>query len=935
MRIPEATYRLQFNRSFGFKAAEGIVPYLADLGISDLYASPIFKARKESSHGYDVVDPNRLNAELGTENHFETLIVTIKNHGIEWLQDIVPNHMAFDSENRMLVDVLENGQYSRYFHFFDIDWNHPYESIKGRILAPFLGKTYGEVLEEGKLMLRYQREGFSIRYYNLTFPLRIESYVSVLTYRLDELKQQMGRDNPHFINLLGVLYVLQTLESQESASERYDQITFIKRMLWELFERNEDIRRFIGENVRLFCGQSGHPESFDHLDNLLYDQFFRLSFWKVATEEINYRRFFSLNELICLRMEDRDVFDQGHLLVFQLIDDSKIAGLRIDHVDGLYDPAAYLERVRERSGDRYILVEKILRMDEELPSSWPVQGTTGYDFMNYLNGLFCMRRNEKKFSKVYSHFTGLKTPYENLMLEKKRLIIEKHMGGDVDNLALVLKSVSARDRYGRDITLSGLRRALVEVLVSFPVYRTYIRNGRRSEKDVEYIETTMKKAVQNNPGMLKEFDFINRFLVLEPADYLSEEEKTNWNHFIMRFQQFTGPLMAKGFEDTTLYVYNRLLSLNEVGGDPSRFGVSVEAFHHFNEIRNQKRPHSMNATSTHDTKRGEDVRARINVLSEMPDEWRMKLKSWGKINRRAKSKVKGLRVPDTNDEYFLYQTLMGAFPFSEKIDDEFIHRVKEYAVKSVREAKVHTAWLQADRDYENAYLSFISKILDTARDNVFLNDFISFQRKISRFGIFNGLSQTLLKITCPGVPDFYQGTEMWDLNLVDPDNRRPVDFKKRIALLKYIQERSRYDSLELVEELMGTKEDGRIKFFLIYKALKVRKELGDLFRHGRYIPLQTRGKFQDHVIAFARNRENKWAVAIASRFLAGLMEDEESWLGEGIWQDTAVLLPENAPRVWTDRITDQPIEEETRLSIGKSLRHLPATLLIGCENGTR
>lgn len=935
MRIPEATYRLQFNRSFGFQAAKRIVPYLADLGISDLYASPIFMARKESPHGYDVVDPNRLNAELGSKAHFEALIVKTKNHGIEWLQDIVPNHMAFDSENRMLMDVLENGKKSRYFYFFDIDWNHPYESIKGRVLAPFLGKTYGEVLEDGDLILGYQREGFAIRYYNLTFPLRIETYVPVLTYRLDELKQKMGRDNPDFINLLGVFYVLQTLESQKSPSERYDQITFIKRMLWELFERNEDIRCFIEENVQLFCGRRGYPESFDHLDNLLYDQFFRLSFWKVATEEINYRRFFSLNELICLRMENKDVFDQGHLLIFQLIDSEKITGIRIDHVDGLYDPATYLERVREKSGDRYIVVEKILNMDEQLPLPWPVQGTTGYDFMNYLNGLFCMKRNEKKFSKVYSQFTGLKIPYEQLLLEKKRLIIEKHMGGDVENLALLLKSVSARDRYGRDITLSGLRKALVEVLVSLPVYRTYIKNGCRSEKDVEYIETTMKKAVQNNPGLQKEFDFINRFLVFEPADYLSEEEKTNWNHFIMRFQQFAGPLMAKGFEDTTLYVYNRLLSLNEVGGDPSRFGVSVEAFHHFNKTKTLNWPHSMNATSTHDTKRGEDVRARINVLSEMPDEWRMKLKSWSKINRRAKSKVKGLIVPDTNDEYFLYQTLMGAFPFFEKIDDEFIHRVKEYAVKSVREAKVHTAWLQADRDYENAYLSFIAKILDTNRDNVFLNDFISFQRKISRFGIFNGLSQTLLKITCPGVPDFYQGTEMWDLNLVDPDNRRPVDFKKRIALLKYIQGRTRNDTLHLVNELMATKEDGRIKFFLIYKALKVRKELGDLFRQGRYIPLQTSGKFRDHIIAFARNREDKWAVTIASRFLADFMKDGESWVGEGIWQDTVVLLPENGPRVWIDRITDRPIEEEARISIGKALRHLPVALLIGCENGRR
>ena len=590
MRIPTATYRLQFSPTFGFRSAKEVIPYLADLGVSDIYASPIFKARSGSTHGYDIVDATKLNPDLGAVSEFDELIETVQSHHMGWIQDIVPNHMAFAFENRILVDVLENGPSSRYFRFFDIDWDHPYESIKGRVLAPFLGRPYGEALEEGELNLRYQQDGFAVTYYDLAFPVRLESYNKVLTHRLGELKATLGRDHPEFIDLLGILYVLETLESRELVSERYDQITFVKHTLWELHNRNPEIREFIEENCRIFGGRHGDPESFVYLDDLLYEQLFRLSFWKVATEEINYRRFFNLNELVCLRIEDEDVFDHGHALIFKLIDTGKITGLRVDHVDGLYDPAGYLEKVRARARDVFVVVEKILNLEEDLPRSWPVQGTTGYDFMNYLNGLFCMKDNLKILSKVYSDFTGFRMPYEQVLLEKKHLIIEKHMGGDVENLALLLKSISARDRHGRDITLYGLRRALVEVLASLPVYRTYIRKGSITEKDAEYIVTAVKKAMQNEPDLVKEFHFIRRFLLLDMPDYMSDEERAHWTHFVMRFQQFTGPLMAKGFEDTTLYVYNRLLSLNEVGGDPSTFGISLEKFHRFNEIRSRMWP---------------------------------------------------------------------------------------------------------------------------------------------------------------------------------------------------------------------------------------------------------------------------------------------------------------------------------------------------------
>ncbi len=931
MRVPIATYRIQFSPSFGFRSAKEVVPYLAELGISDVYASPIFKARKGSPHGYDVVDPNRLSPELGTQAEFDEVIESVKARRMGWLQDIVPNHMAFASENQILVDVLENGERSRYFHFFDIDWNHPYEGINGRVLAPLLGRPYGEVLEEGELVLTYQQNGFGVAYYDLTFPLSIKSYASILTHRLGELKATLGRDHPDYINLLGILYVLGTLESTELLSERYDQITFIKRILWELYNKNQEIREFIDENNRAFSGRKGDPGSFVHLDNLLDEQFFKLSFWKVATEEINYRRFFNLNELLCMRVEDDEVFKYVHSLIFELVDTGKISGLRVDHVDGLYDPAGYLEKVRARVPDAFVVVEKVLDLEEELPRSWPVQGSTGYDFMNLLNGVFCVRDNAKALTRIYVDFTGFRMPYEQVLFEKKKLVIEKHMGGDVDNLALLLKSVSARDRHGRDITLYGLRRALVEVLASFPVYRTYISKGMVAEHDFEYVQDAITRAVQKHPALLRELDFINRFLLLDLPDYMTEEEKADWTHFVMRFQQLTGPLMAKGFEDTTLYVFNRLLSLNEVGGDPSTFGIPVETFHRFNELRSQVWPHTLNATSTHDTKRGEDVRARIDVLSEIPEEWRIKLKSWGKINRKSKRRVHGLMAPDNNDEYFLYQTLVGAFPFAGVAQSRFAQRVRDYAIKAVREAKVHTAWLKADTDYEEAYISFIDQLLNPDPKNAFLREFLPFQRKVAHFGLLNSLSQTIIKIGCPGVPDFYQGAELWDLNLVDPDNRRPVDFQRRKALLQDIKSADQSDNSALVETLLTNGEDGRVKLFLIFKALKARNQFRELFQQGRYIPLETAGRFRDHVIAFARNREKEWVLIVAPRFLTGLTQEGKYPLGTEIWHDTSVILPPGASATWTDALTGWVVKGERRLLMGEVLRSFPVSLLIGSK----
>jgi (1->4)-alpha-D-glucan 1-alpha-D-glucosylmutase len=929
VKIPLATYRIQFNSDFGFVHAREIVTYLADLGISDIYASPIFKTKKGSSHGYDIVDFNQLNPDLGTREDFEKLVEVLKNSNMGWIQDIVPNHMAFDGENSMLMDVLENGRNSEYFNFFDIDWSHFYESLSERLLAPFLGSHYSESLDKKEITLRYCNNGFFISYYSLNLPLKIESYVRIITYRLQSLRKKLGDDHPDLIKFLGILYSLKNLPtSPEERLERYSQIKFIKRMLWELYSSNSDIKEFINENVAIFNGQRETSESPDLLDALLSEQLFRLSFWKVATEELNYRRFFNINELISLKMEDERVFNLTHSLIINLIKEKKITGLRVDHIDGLYDPTEYLKKLKERTGDVYIVVEKILGFDEKLPSLWAVQGTTGYDFLNYVNGIFCDERNGRKFNRLYYAFTGIKASYETILYEKKKLIIEKDMAGDVDNLAHLLKRILSKDRYGNDITLYGIKRAIIEILALFPVYRTYIRPDYFSEADRRYITDAIKVAREMNPALLHELNFMERFLLLKFSRYHTGEDKNEWIHFIMRFQQLTGPLMAKGFEDTTLYVYNRLLSLNDVGGNPNRFGISLTEFHDFNIKRSRIYPHSMNATSTHDTKRGEDVRARINVLSEIPELWETNLKKWSRINRRKKKSMKGVTVPDKNDEYFLYQTLVGAMPFNMEEFENFKVRLKEYIVKAVREAKVHTAWLKPDTDYEENFVAFIDKILEPSEKNQFLNEFFPFQKMISFYGVFNSLSQTLIKITSPGFPDFYQGSELWNLNLVDPDNRRSVDFGKRIKYLQEIKAREMENRFNLINDLLTAREDGRVKMYLIYRALTVRKKYRTLFERGSYVPLETGGKYKNNIIAFAREHRPLWAVITVPRLLTSVVQEGQDPLDRKVWDDTHIILPDDAPPLWNEEITGAEVEGKQVIYAGDLLKQFPCALLI-------
>ncbi|MGG6263976.1 malto-oligosyltrehalose synthase [Leptolyngbya sp. AN03gr2] len=916
MRTPVTTYRIQFHQGFPFESATKIVGYLSKLGISDLYASPIFKAKAGSTHGYDVVDPTQLNPELGTSEVFEQLIQKLQHHQIGWVQDIVPNHMSYDRDNLYLMDVLENGLDSDYVQFFDLAWNSPFRGSQAPILAPLLGDFYGSCLENGDIQLQYSQDGLTVNYYALRVPLRLESYSIFLTHDLGKLSKTLGRRHPDFVKLLAVLYMLRSLPTESGGKQRKDQAEFVKGLLWELHEGNPEVKAFIDDNIKFFNGEAGKPQSVDWLDKLLSEQFFRLSYWKVGAEEINYRRFFTVNELISVRIEDFKVFNHTHELIAQLIKEGKVTGLRIDHIDGLSNPKQYLQRLQEKVGDAYIVAEKILQPGEDLPKDWGIQGTSGYDYLNYLNSVFCDVENEQKFDEIYQQIQGRSIPFEEVVLDKKHLILDKNLAGDLDNLATLLKDISQKDRYGNDFTINGLKRAIAEVLVQFSIYRTYTTEEGISECDRNYIKTAIETARENAPFSQKELDFIEKLLLLEYDDGLTPSDKERWLYFVMRIQQYTGPLMAKGVEDTAFFVYNRLISLNEVGGDPGRFGISTTEFHQFNQYRQQNWNVAMNATSTHDTKRGEDTRARINVLSEIPNEWRSQVQKWREINQKYKTQYRKALMPSANDEYALYQNMIGAYPFQDNEMEEFVDRIEQYAIKSIREAKVHTAWLRPNGDYEEACTKFVRAIL---KDEQFLAEFIPFQKKIAHYGVFNSLSQTLIKATSPGIPDFYQGTELWDLSLVDPDNRRPVDFSQREAFLDAIQS---VTPSALMPKLLEKLQDGQIKLFLTVQALKVRNQFKSVFLSGEYIPLEATGKFKDHIIAFARKDGNQMVVSIAPRFFTRIIQPDQLPIGE-IWEDTEIELPASG---WKDAISETE-HSGTTIALKDALKNFPVALL--------
>ncbi|WP_419658951.1 TreY: malto-oligosyltrehalose synthase [Desulfosarcina variabilis str. Montpellier] len=927
MNIPHATYRLQFNPQFRFRQAAKIVSYLADLGVSHVYASPVFKARQGSAHGYDGVDPNQLNPELGTGSDFEGLHRKLKQRRIGWLQDIVPNHMAFDGANRMLMDVLEHGPHSPYAAFFDIGWHGPGSATPERLMAPFLGRRYAQCLEDGELKLSFDASGFAVNYYQLRLPLKIESYLILLKAIAERLESKAGDNQVGDAPLADVINCIEAIDARSNADTRRQETRRVKKALFDLYDGNGKVRQCIEQTLWHYSQGRDAGGRVDDLDRLLSDQFFRLCHWTVAGQIINYRRFFDINELICLRQENRAVFDGTHGLIKQLVDDGYIDGVRIDHIDGLADPAAYLRRLRAHLGDIYIVVEKILQAEESLPTGWPIQGTTGYDFTQRLNGLFCATDNEAIFDDIYNAFTGQTTDFDHLLVDCKRRFLKEQFGGDLHNLVDRILHAAGQPRNGRQLTRQGLMQSLTQILIRFPVYRTYIDQNGPNAADRACIQAAVASARQDSASPAPEMTFLSQLLLDANVKPTGIGPATDVDPIIVKFQQLTAPLMAKGLEDTALYIYSRLISLNDVGGDPRRFGCRPHDFHAFIKTRADRWPHTMNSSATHDSKRGEDVRARINVLSEMPKAWRDHLSRWHGLNQVKKNRIDGAPVPDRNEEYLLYQTLLGAYPFDNPPGTAFTQRISRYMVKALREAKIHSSWIKVNAPYEDAACAFIEKILHPTEDGSFLQAFLPFWKKVAFYGIWNSLSQTLLKITVPGVPDFYQGTELFDFNLVDPDNRRPVDVDKRKRLLADMLNHFSSDPLGLIEALLTHRDDGRIKLFLIARALRARKKRARVYQAGSYVPLAIAGRFKAHVIAFARMHDARCSITVVPRLLTGLIEAHQYPLGRRVWQDTEIVFPCTTARRWKNSFTGEIVEAATSVNVGRILNHFPCALL--------
>jgi len=907
-RIPTCTYRLQLNRWFTFAQAREIVSYLRDLGVSDVYASPYFQAAPDSIHGYDITDHNKLNAAIGSEEDYNAWIEELHRHEMGQVLDFVPNHMGVMAPgNKWWADVLENGPSSIYAPYFDIDWCPLKSELRDKVLLPILTDQYGRVLERGELQVRFEEGAFYLEYANLKLPIAPGTYRFILELTLENLSEHKDEDfYAEFQSILTALEYLprRTETDPEKMAERVREKEIVKRRLERRCQEASQVQRAIEKALARINGRPGDPRSFDRLDELLNAQSYRLAFWRVAAEEINYRRFFDVNDLAAIRMELPEVFDAAHQLVLELVQRGAVTGLRIDHPDGLYLPKEYLEKLQRRAAKAvgtslskdgraiYMIAEKILMGGEKLRADWPVHGTTGYDFANQVAGVLVDNSAEGAITKAFHRFVGHTMHFGHLVYAKKRLVMRIALANEVEVLGNMLDQLSEKNRWYRDFTFEALARAVRETIACFPVYRTYLAPGQPvSEEDRQVIERAIAAAKRRNAATEESiFNFLRDILLFRFPENLDDKEREEHTHFVLKFQQFTGPIMAKGLEDTVFYIYNRLAALNEVGGEPEQFGMSVDAFHERNLDRHRNWPSTLLATSTHDTKRSEDVRARMLAISELPDLWRRSLAKWRTVNRRWKKSVIESEAPDGNEEYLLYQALLGTWPIAENgaaeqsATPEYVQRIQAYMTKALNEAKLNTSWIQPNEEWLAATRDFVATILEPGVRNKFLPTFLPFAEEIARLGAINSLAQTLLKLTSPGVPDIYQGNEIWDFSLVDPDNRRPVDYKRRAEMLSCLSTRT-------VEELLQNWPDGRIKMFLIQRALRFRSEHVDLFRHGDYLPLRTSGSYADCVIAFARQFERHVVVVVVPRLSSRVgfppIADR--------WKDTMIELPEGFP----------------------------------------
>jgi (1->4)-alpha-D-glucan 1-alpha-D-glucosylmutase len=887
VRIPSSTYRLQLHKDFNFDDAAGIADYLHALGISHVYSSPYLQAAPGSMHGYDVVDHHSVNRELGGAEAHDRFCKKLGEAKLGQVLDIVPNHMSLGKENRYWWDVLENGTSSRYASFFDIDWQPQEERLRDKVLVPILGDQYGRVLQSGGIKVVRRGTMFQVECAGQTLPVSPPSLPVILSRAAEYARS----DTLSFLAAsFGRLPAPEYVDRRTILARHRDKVV-LQDLLVRLCGEEPAILEFIDQSV----GELN--ENLDALDDFLNQQNYRLAYWKTADQQLSYRRFFDVNTLIGLRVEREYVFEETHALLLDWLRRGVLDGVRVDHPDGLRDPLEYLQRLRQHAPDAWVVGEKILEPGEFLRESWPIQGTSGYDFLNVVAGVLVAPEGMAELTSVYGDFTDQITDFHSIAHEKKISVTQEGLGSDVNRLTSIFVEICEANRDRRDYTRAEVRRAIREVVACFAIYRTYVVPERNeiTDEDREQITQATECAKQQRQDIdAGLFDFLRDVLTMEVKGKLESE-------FLLRFQQFTGPVMAKGVEDTAFYCYNRLTGMNEVGSDPGRNGLSVAEFHAYCEKMQATHPSTMTTLSTHDTKRSDDVRARIAVLSEIPGRFNTAIQRWARMNSAFRTKRAGTEpMPDRNTEYLYYQTLIGAWPLP-------MERAQAYMLKAVREAKQQTTWVANNKEFEEALRMFIELTLNYAP---FLRELQQFVARVQDAGRVNSLAQTLLKYTAPGVPDLYQGGELWDLSLVDPDNRRPVDYALRKRLLHELKEMRGDEAAALV---MSRAEEGLPKMWTIHQALKLRRERPECFgADADYTPIEVDGAKYDHVIGYLRGEE---VVTVVPRLTLKL---------DGAWKDTIAVLPKGR---WKNRLSGAMVSGGV-ITVKLLLKDFPVALLV-------
>lgn len=903
MHIPSSTYRIQLHKDFTLRDLQRILKYLHALGISTVYASPLMKATPDSMHGYDVVDPHAINPELGNGDTLRSIAKELRKLGMTWLQDIVPNHMAFHPMNWRLMDVLERGPESPYYRYFDIDWEHPDPELRGKVMVPFLGDEWTACAERREVSVVLSETGLALNYFQNAYPLSLPAY-RYLIQRIRANNSETPLDT-----------ILTKMIAAAEGRVNYDTWQTMKTEFLQSIHAEEEHVRALGEVVDHI---NSDPKLLDAIAETLY---YRLCFWKETERRINYRRFFTVNELICLRMEDEEVFEEYHQTLSKFYSEKLVQGFRIDHIDGLQDPAKYTRDLRDVTGDDcYIIAEKILEAKEDMPAQWPIQGTSGYEFLSLTNQLLTHRKGAKELLTYYQQLLPHLPAYGTLIFDSKKLILENYMAGEWENVTRLFFSLGLGEGYDRE----SIKRALGYFMLSLPVYRIYPSSLPLKGKTLLIIHEAFEKAMIEGVEYADELDYLLELFTGTPGN---QEQHDRVLHFLKRLMQFTGPLTAKGVEDTTFYIYNPLISHDEVGDSPAPLGMSVTSFHEKMLLRQASTPLSLNATATHDTKRGEDARVRINVLSRVPSSWKEQVERWFEINGCCRTTLNNRTVPELNDEYFIYQSMLGGFPDDFRVTEEWVRRVQSYLNKALREAKVNTNWTEPDEAYEKACEQFIEQILQP--EHTFLASFIPFVRTICEHAMVYTLSQTLIKLTAPGIPDIYQGCELWDLSFVDPDNRRPVDFDTRMEFLFQLVVKEEKGKDALFEYLREHREAGIEKLYLIWKTLNYRRSNPLLFSEGNYLPLSITGS-ETTAVAYARSHGTSWILVVMPLGLVkhDLEEVEDALAGQYL------VLPEEAPAHWTNLFTGQEFDVPNHITLIELFSRFPVALLTGAQGSS-